>query len=288
MACGIGIVRGRVEAAVRRAPPGAQRRNARSAGDDDQPLHQVRHQVDFVGRFRTQVHDEVGTSQRQRANARACARDFVAGMIAARCFERGHDLHGACGDAALAFKARQQRIGFRDFADRLRTGHDDAGEARMHACIEIVVQRGRIDLRENFSARAARRLQRGSKVGRADSRSASTTNSARSSTITSAPDFAARAIRSGLDTGTTSHDLRALPLICGGREAYFPRESRGVVERHVVIGALDSANSTCGARFCTSATISGVMRWLRPPLTSSAGTLMWFQCGRPSTLSRTA
>src|SRR5471030_2394740 len=94
-----------VESAVRRAPPRAERRDARGTGDDDQPLHQVRHQVDFVRRLWAQIHDEIGAAERERANARACARNFVAGMIAARGFERRDDTYSAGRYPALLLEA---------------------------------------------------------------------------------------------------------------------------------------------------------------------------------------
>ncbi len=82
-------------------------------------------------------------------------------MIATGGFKGRYDLHCAGRHAALTLKPAQQRVGFGDLADRFGTRDDNAGEAGMHAGSEVVVQRGGVDLRENFGAARAGGFQRG-------------------------------------------------------------------------------------------------------------------------------
>ena len=120
--------------------------------------------MNFAGRLGTQIHDEIGTAKRQADDALARRRDFVRCVIAARRFQRRHDLDRTRSDAAFRFELRQHRIGLGNFTGGLGARDNDARETRLHACMKIVMQRSRIDLSEDFRTVCRGSLQRAGKT----------------------------------------------------------------------------------------------------------------------------
>ena len=98
----------------------ARVRTGHGQGHGDEPLHEIRHQVDLPGRLGAEVHDEVGPSQRQSPDARAGATDIVRSVIPPGRLQRGNDLERPMENTPPGFQLRQQSLALAKVMGSLR------------------------------------------------------------------------------------------------------------------------------------------------------------------------
>ena len=117
--------------------------------------------MDFAGWFRSQVHHQVGASEREGANTAAGGGDLESIVVATGGFKRRYDLNGAGQQPSLAFQLSNERISGDDLGCGFQPANYDAGDARPDRRSQICQHQFWVNLYEYLGAAGFDSVQSG-------------------------------------------------------------------------------------------------------------------------------
>ena len=110
--------------------------------------------MDFARRFRAQVHNQVGASQREAPHPGAGGGNLKSVMIAQGGFKGGNDGDAAGQHTALAFQLGYERIGLPDLRRRCDATDHYAVNSGPHSGAQVRQQQFRVNLNKQFRSAA--------------------------------------------------------------------------------------------------------------------------------------